>query len=169
MDLKYCPLCGRLLDLRQIGDEGEVPFCGACSRPFFPFSYPCVIVAVLNERGEIALLRQNKVTANNWVLVAGYIKPGETAEDCVSREVLEETGLRVIKCNYLSSYGHRNGAHLMLAFAAHVAEAEFARSQEVDDIAWFRLEDAVDKLRPGSIGERVYSEVCRRYRAERGV
>jgi len=164
MDFRYCPLCGRQLSSRQMGDEGEVPFCEACNRPFFGFSYPCVIVTVLNDQNEIALIRQNRVTTVNWVLVAGYIKPGETAEDCVAREVFEETGLSTLHCDYLSSFYHQKGDHLMLAYVAYVAKADFARSQEVDDVAWFSLKDAGDKLRPGSIAEKVYFETCRRNR-----
>lgn len=164
MQFKYCPQCGCLLGTRLMGDEGHVPFCPVCGRPFFDFSYPCVIVAVLNDQGEIALIRQNGLTTANWVLIAGYIKPGETAEDCVAREVSEETGLKSLRCDYVSSYYHGKRDCLMLAYVAHVVRADFAPSQEVDDIAWFSLENAGANLRPGSIAEKVYLEALRRNR-----
>lgn len=162
MRFTYCPECGRLLTLRPMGDEGPVPYCEACESPFFDISHPCVIVAVVNEKGEIALIKQHRVSTSNWVLVAGYIKPGETAEECVLREVLEETGLRPEGCDYLSSFHHRKRDLLMLGYLARVVKADFGQSSEVDAIAWFDLDHAGDNLRPGSIGERVFLEARKR-------
>jgi NAD+ diphosphatase len=121
-----------------------------------------VIVAVLNEHREIALIKQNWLTTANWVLVAGYIKPGETAEDCVMREVFEETGLKPYGVEYLSSYYHERRDCLMLAYIARVVKAEFRKSPEVDDIAWLGLDEAGANLRPGSIAEKVYIEARRK-------
>lgn len=52
----------------------------------------CIIAAVVNECGEIALLRQNYVSATKYVCVAGIMKIGESAEGTVVREVKEEIG-----------------------------------------------------------------------------
>jgi NAD+ diphosphatase len=162
MRFTYCPQCGQALGSRVLGDEGSVPYCENCQRPFFGFSYPCVIVAVLNEHREIALIKQHWLTMANWVLVAGYIKPGETAENCVIREVFEETGLKPYEVEYLSSYYHEKRDCLMLAYLAQVMKAESGQSAEVDDIAWFGLDDAGANLKPGSIAEKVYIEARRK-------
>jgi NAD+ diphosphatase len=162
LQFTYCPQCGQALGSKILGDEGAVPYCENCQRPFFGFSYPCVIVAVLNEQHEIALIRQNWLTTANWVLVAGYIKPGETAEDCVLREVFEETGLKPYRAEYLSSYYHERRDCLMLAYIARVKKAEFGESPEVDAIAWFDMDEAGANLRPGSIAEKVYVEARRK-------
>jgi NAD+ diphosphatase len=145
-----------------MGDEGLVPYCEACHRPFFGVSHPCVIVVVVNEQREVVLIRQNRLSAANWVLVAGYIKPGETVEDCVTREVFEETGLTPLRCDYLSSYHHGKRDLLMLGFVARVLKVDFAQSQEVEAIGWFGLEHAGRNLRADSIGEKVFLEACRR-------
>lgn len=164
MHLKYCPQCGRVLDTRVMGDEGDVPYCEACGRPFFDVAYPCVLVSVINEHNQIALLRQSRVSATYWVLVAGYIRPGETAEECVEREVHEETGLSVRAVNYLCSHYHQKRDCLMLGYMARVMKTDFVTSQEVDDIAWFALDEAGRRLRPDSIGEKVFLESVKRVR-----
>lgn len=53
MKFTYCPDCGSELTERMIGDEGLVPFCEVCSRPWFPFSYSCAIALV--KTGEFCL------------------------------------------------------------------------------------------------------------------
>ena len=58
MEFNYCPVCGAALQGRILGDEGEVPYCEACSRPWFSFSYPCVICLAVDENGDIALIRE---------------------------------------------------------------------------------------------------------------
>src|SRR5450756_2466340 len=97
MDFKYCPECGSPLEPRPIGDEGLVPYCEACRRPHFGFSYSCVIVLPVNADNpeEVALIRQDYVTSKNHICVAGYVKRGETIEDSARREVEEEIGLHV--------------------------------------------------------------------------
>ena len=92
MQFRFCPQCGGRLTQKKIGDEGEVPFCGDCNRPWFGFSYPCVICLLTDGAGKYALIRQTYAT-RNYVCVAGFIHEGETAEQTAVREVREETGL----------------------------------------------------------------------------
>lgn len=146
-----------------MGDDGQVPYCDNCERPFFSFSCPCIIAAVLNEKGEITLIRQKRSSSTDWVLVAGYVKAGETGEECVIREVLEETGLKPIKYEYLTSYYHQKRDQLMLAFSVRVHKGTFRPSEEISEIAWFNLDSAGQNLRKGSIAEKVYLEAKRRY------
>ena len=70
MKFGYCPVCGRKLEPKQIGDEGEIPYCGDCKRPFFPFSYPCVICLCISEEGDILLIKQSYGIIR-YVCVAG--------------------------------------------------------------------------------------------------
>ena len=106
MEYTFCPRCGARLSSRILGDEGPVPFCEDCDTPFLDLAKPCVLVLVLNDRREVVLLRQPYVSETNWVLVAGFIQVGETAEKTVIREVREETGLSVKECKYIRSYYH---------------------------------------------------------------
>jgi NAD+ diphosphatase len=152
MEFTYCPQCGGLLGERELGDEGAVPYCTACERPFFAFSYPCVLVVVLNEDGEVVLLKQDYLSTTHNVMVAGYMKPGESAEEAAVREVAEETGQVVDECRYVASYPHPTRDILILGMLARVRRLPFNSSPEVDEIAWCALRNAPERLRAGSTG-----------------
>lgn len=156
MDINYCQVCGEKLTLKQIGDEGMIPFCKTCQKPYFKSPAPCVLVVVLNEYNEVVLLKQEYVSKTHWGLIAGYITEGENAEDTVVREVKEETGLNVKSYKYISSYHRSERNLLMLGYLAHVQKTEFIKSCEVDQINWFSINDAMLNLREGSIGKQLF-------------
>ncbi len=151
MKFIHCPQCGEKLARRQIGDEGLVPYCETCGRPWFDMPYACTITLVINEFDEVALLRQGYVSDHYYVCVAGYIKCGESAEETAAREVKEELGLEAETIRYTRSYYFAKKDMLMLAFEAHVKKADFQLSGEVDGAAWLTFEEAHPKMRKGSI------------------
>ena len=155
MKFTYCPDCGSELMEREIGDEGLIPFCETCSRPWFPLSYTCTITLVVNELGEIGLIRQGYVSATNFICVAGYMKLRERAEDTAAREVLEEVGLKAEKIIYIDSYPFERRDMLMLGFVALVKKDKFCLSGEVDQAEWFSYEMAMTNLKEGSIARRL--------------
>jgi NAD+ diphosphatase len=153
MKFNFCPLCAKKLSDQEIGDEGMVPFCESCQRPFFDSFETCVIIGVINEHGEIALIKQSYVSKDNWVLVAGYVKKGDLAEETVKKEVKEEIGHEAKAVHYLQSYYHPSKELLMLGFAAFVDKRLFLLSNEVDEVAWFSIADAMKLVREGSIAQ----------------
>lgn len=155
MKFTYCPSCGEKLTLREIGDEGVIPYCNKCARPYFDWYGQCTISAVINEYNEVALLRQDYVSTSNWVLVAGYIKEGETLEESAIREVKEETGQDVYKITYKASYYYEKKDLLMIGFRCDVKKCEFTASKEVDKVEWFPLTYAKNLLREGSIAQQL--------------
>lgn len=152
MTFSYCPQCGEKLSMKEIGDEGLVPFCEKCSRPFFPFSYPCVLCLVTDGAGNFLLIKQGYVSENH-VCVAGYIKQGETVEAAAAREVAEETGLAVKSVRYISSWHHKRGDNLMLGFAAYVERGEISLSGEVDSAGWFSADASRELLKNSSVAK----------------
>lgn len=152
MTFEYCPKCGAKLVTHEIGDEGNVPFCQKCERPFFPFSYPCVICLCVNEDDEVMLIKQS-YGRDRFVCVAGYIKNGESAEGCAKREIAEETGLEMTKAHFLYSRYYDKHDNLMLAFACRVKKAEFRLSGEVKEAKWFTPGDAENALFEGAYGK----------------
>ncbi len=150
----FCPDCGQRLTSRPIGDEGLVPWCDGCGRPWFDAFSTCIIAAVMNSQGEVLLQRETR-RPDREVLVAGYIKPGESAEDAARREITEEAGLTVSSLRYVASYPHMNGNMLMLGFAATAEGDAHAASSEVVSSRWCTLEEAVAALREGSIAQQV--------------
>lgn len=152
MDFTYCPQCGERLVPKVCGDEGETPYCNSCKRPFFPFSYPCVIcLCIDSDSSEIALIKQGYVS-ENYVNVAGYVKRGETPENTAVREVKEEIGLDALSVSYAGSWYHAKSDNLMLGFVCKVKRGELIISSEVDEADWFPLEKARELLRRDSIG-----------------
>lgn len=130
MQFKFCPECGEKLITKTIGDEGETSFCENCGRPWFSFSYPCVICLLTDGTGKYALIRQTYAT-RNYVCVAGFIKEHETAEQTALREIREETGLEVLNMRYISSYYYPKHDNLMLGYLCTVKHGEFRLSGEV--------------------------------------
>lgn len=152
MNFKYCPECGEKLFPKSCGDEGEIPYCGNCKRPFFPFSYPCVICLCVNEdNSEIVLIKQSYVS-EHYVNVAGYVKEGETPETAAVREVREEIGLETASCKYAGSCYYAKRDNLMLGYVCKVKKGELKLSSEVDSAEWFPLKNAAQLLRQGSVG-----------------
>lgn len=159
MHFTYCPHCGEHLIEKEIGDEGMIPFCESCSIPLWDIFTTCIIAAVVNEYGEIALLRQNYVSATKYVCVAGVMKTGESAEDAVIREISEETGLQVEDLHYIRSYPYNKKEMLMLGYKAIVKKKEFMLSKEVDSAEWVKPDNALRLLREGSIAWQLVREV----------
>ena len=154
MRYTFCPDCGAHLTARPIGDEGLVPYCETCQRPWFDGFSTCIIAAVMNADGQVLLQRETR-RPDREVLVAGYIKPGESAEDAARREVAEETGLTTTSLRYVASYAHMDGNQLMLGYAAHAEGDVHVSPREVLSARWATLDDAVAALKEGSIAQRV--------------
>lgn len=159
MHFTFCPYCGTKLIGKEIGDEGVIPFCEKCSIPLWDMFTTSIIAAVVNEYDEIALLRQNYVSATKYVCVAGIMKIGESAEETVIREVKEEIGQDVEALEFISSYPYEKREMLMLGYKAIVKKKDFKLSGEVDSVEWVRFKDALSKLREGSIGWQLVKNV----------
>lgn len=159
MHFIYCPHCGEKLVKKEIGDEGLIPYCNSCQTPLWDMFTTSIICAVVNEYNEIALLRQEYVSTTKHVCVAGIMQLGESAEETVKREVKEELGLDVLRLQYMRSYVYEKKEMLMLGFKVEVKKAEFQLSQEVDAAEWVAYENALDKLKEGSIAWQLVKEV----------
>ncbi len=151
MHFTYCPHCGREAVQKEIGDEGMIPFCESCSVPLWDIVTPCIICAVVNENREVALIKQSYLTNTNYVCVAGVMKIGESAEETAVREIKEEIGQDVEKLEFIRTYPYEKKEMLMIGFKATVKKKDFSLSGEVDSAVWFPFEEALSKIREGSI------------------
>ncbi|MFG6385722.1 MAG: NUDIX domain-containing protein [Muribaculaceae bacterium] len=152
MHFKFCPDCGRELSGRELGDEGLVPWCDSCDKPWFDVFPSAIIALVYNERGEVLLLRQSYISTEFCNLVSGYITPGESAEECAVREIFEETGLVVNRLELkLTSWFDRKEM-MMIGFFARVDNGELKLSGEVDSASWHHKDEILSLVstRPGS-------------------
>lgn len=151
MRFTYCPHCGEKLIQKEIGDEGLIPYCDSCQVPLWDMFTTSVICAVVNEQREVALIRQDYVSTANFVCVAGIMKLGESAEDAAIREIKEEIGQDVQQLTFIKTYPYEKKEMLMVGFKALVKKADLTLSREVDSAQWFPFEQALGKLREGSI------------------
>lgn len=124
---------------KNIGDEGLVKYCIPCERPYFDSPSSCVEVLVINEHNQVLLLKQNYITKTHWGVVSGYVNNGETLEEAVIREVLEETCQQVEKIQYVESYYFKPNELIMAGYIAFVKEKPFNNSNEVDDLMWCEI------------------------------
>ena len=148
MTFQYCPHCGAKAIPRETGDEGLVPWCDACKRPLFPMFSTCIIALAVDEEGNVALLRQGYISSQYHVLVSGYMKPGESAEECAAREIYEELGLSVSRLAITGTYWFEKKDMLMIGFAARVRRRDFRLSGEVDQAVWVAPDKALSLLHP---------------------
>lgn len=159
MKFTYCPVCGKKAVEKEIGDEGRMPYCEQCGVPLWEMFRTSVICAVVNEYEEIALIRQSYVSKQNYVCIAGVMKPGETAEEAAVREIKEEIGLETESLTYIRSYAYEKKDMLMLGFRAEVKKADFRLSGEVDSAEWIPCRKAQELLRENGIAWQLVGEI----------
>lgn len=153
MDFRFCPDCGSPLSFRELGDEGMVPWCETCDKPWFPMFPVAMIALVYNEKGEVLLLHQDYISHSRCNLVSGYLKPGEDAETTAIREIAEETGQQVEKLDLVCTRWFERKQMLMIGFLAGVTEQPLRISTEVDYALWASPNTLLDQVvnRPGSV------------------
>jgi len=132
----YCGKCGALTEARQ---AGHVVKCtnAKCATETFPRIDPAIIVLITD--GERCLLGRQSTWRPNWyATIAGFVETGESLEDAVVREVLEETGVAVEQVEYHSSQPWPFPQSLMLGFVAHARTTHISLSDdELEDARWF--------------------------------
>lgn len=144
----FCARCGQKLILRLAGDDGLVPYCEVCQKYWFDSFSTCVIVLIVNEKGEVLLLRQDYLSKQYATIISGYMKPQENAEQAARREVLEEVGIPLLRIRYVGSCWFDSGDMLMLGYIGYTEMRETCLSEEVDAAAWVAVEEAAQYVVP---------------------
>ena len=149
----FCTECGEKLTLMFNHREGLVPFCKKCNEFRFPQFATAVSMVVTNRTKDKILLARHK-GQNDFILFAGYVKKGETAEKAVTREFKEETKLNTVKFKYMGSRYHEPRNVLMLNFLsmAETGETEID-AEEIDEVRWFDFDGALEAVRKDSAAE----------------
>lgn len=149
----FCTECGEKLTLMFANGEGLVPYCKNCGKFRFAQFATAVSMVVTNRAKDKILLAKHK-GESDYILFAGYVKKGETAEKTVTREFKEETKLNVVKFKYMSSRYHDPKNVLMLNFVIIAEDGEPSLNEnELDEVKWFHIPDALEAVRKDSTAE----------------
>lgn len=135
---RYCGICASAIEFRRAGYLGH---CTGCGADHYPRVDPAVIVAV-NDGQRLLLGRQANWPERRYSVIAGFVEPGETLEQTVIREVLEETRVRVRSSRYLAAQPWPFPGALMLGFTAQ-AEPDPPQVDgiELQDARWFSVDE----------------------------
>ena len=134
---RFCSLCGA--PMRWHTDISKR--CTECHKEQWPQLATAIIVRV--ERGdEVLLVRANNFRGDFYGLVAGFVETGESLEDCVRREVMEETGLEIADIRYYGSQAWPYPSGLMVGFTAQYAGGTLRlQRSELSGGGWFRRDN----------------------------
>lgn len=137
---QFCPSCGATT---KSGLGGAVRICNTDSSQHHPRTDPAIIVLVKDKQDRILLGRQHSWAPGRFSNFAGFVEPGESFEQCVLREVEEESGLVVHSVHYLGSQPWPFPASIMIAYEATTSDISTARpdGEEIVEIRWFSRED----------------------------
>lgn len=144
---RYCARCGAATALLAAGFEAR---CHECQAVFYPRVDPAVIMRV--EHGDrILLARQAHWQARRHSVLAGFVEPGESLEDAVAREVMEETGLTVDQVSYRRSQPWPFPHSLMVAYACRAGSTRLTLSEELEEAAWYDVESLAQAMASGKL------------------
>ncbi len=149
--------CGVCASPTTISDSGHQRQCSndECDERYFPSMDPAVIMLV--TKGDQCLLgRSSRWPDNMYSTLAGFVEPGETAEQAVAREVDEEVGIQVENVIYQDSQSWLFPYSLMLGFRATASHSQINYNPaEIEDARWFTrqqiLAGEVDLPNPAAI------------------
>jgi NAD+ diphosphatase len=135
---KFCGRCGTPTEDKS--DE-RARICPKCGMVNYPRLSPAIIVAVIKDN-QILLASSKRFPAKFYSVLAGFVEPGETLEECVKREVWEEVGVNVKNICYFGSQPWPFPDSLMIAFTAEHGDGEIKiNSSEIDDAGWFSADN----------------------------
>jgi NAD+ diphosphatase len=136
---RFCANCGAPTEPR---DGGHERVCPSCEAHHFPRTDPVVIVRVTDGADGLLLGRQASWPEGRFSLIAGYVEPGETLEEAVRREVVEESGVAVDSVSYIASQPWPFPSSLMLGFSAVAARGNPSPADdELAEVRWFEREE----------------------------
>jgi NAD+ diphosphatase len=139
---RFCGVCGEACEPRT---AGHMLACTACGTQHFPRTDPAVIMLVHRE-DRILLGHSTRFPSTRmYSTLAGFVEPGESLEEAVRREVLEEVGVEVGAVHYHSSQPWPFPANIMLGFYGEaLTERITIDPTELADARWFTRDELRD-------------------------
>ncbi len=160
---QFCGYCGHTMHPSK---TEWAMLCDHCRERYYPQIAPCIIVAI--RRDDSILLAQHTRHRNGvYTVLAGFVEVGETLEQTVAREVMEESGIKVKNLRYVTSQPWPFPQSLMAAFMAEYDSGEIhIDPKELLDAGWYRY-DALPLLPPpGTVARRLIEDTVAMCRAD---
>ncbi len=146
----HCPRCGAPTDPVN---GGYSRICRADGSEHFPRTDPAVIMLVTDPGDRALLARNSRWPERRVSILAGFVEPGESAEQAVAREVAEETGISVGDIRYLGSQPWPMPQSLMLGFWARASAGQPIQvdEEEIAEARWFSRDELRAAMASGEI------------------
>ena len=147
----FCPVCGHRTEARN-GDWGRR--CPNCGHVAYPHISPATLILI--HDGPRLLLAQKPGWETRYSILAGFVEPNESLEDCVRRETREEVGLEITDLAYAGSQPWPYPHQLMVGFTARYAGGEIViDAAELERAAWFDVGSLPDLPPPVSLSRQM--------------
>lgn len=163
--------CSRCATPNAILDHERAKKCPNCGLVTYPRIAPAIIVRVdrlIDGVPHLLLARNGRWRPNWYSVLAGFVEPGETLEDCVHREVFEEVGLRVKKVRYFASQPWPFPNSLMVGFTAEYASGDIVlEEEELADANWFTADNLPNLPSSMSIARRLVDAFIEEVKSEK--
>jgi NAD+ diphosphatase len=135
---RFCSVCGNGTHIFRAGWGRHCPVCGA---DHFPRTDP-VVIMIAEHRGRALLGRQPSFPPGRYSALAGFLEPGESIEEAVAREIVEESGIRVGNVRYIASQPWPFPSSLMIACVADAENDDIVLDpHELEDAMWVSREE----------------------------
>lgn len=149
---QFCGRCGSPTE--QPPDE-RAKKCPKCGLIRYPQICPAVITAVLKDN-KILLAHAKAFKNNMFSLISGFVEPGETLEECVQRELMEEVGIKVKNIKYFGSQPWPYPNSLMVGFTSEYESGEITvDGVEIEKADWFELDNLPELPSQVSIARKI--------------
>jgi NAD+ diphosphatase len=160
---QYCGKCGSKTETLQGERAKKCPSCGFVS---YPVLSPAVITAIIKDN-KILLAHNANFRGNMHSLIAGFVEPGETLEEAVQREIIEEVGLKVKNIQYWGSQPWPFPNSLMLGFTAEYESGEIeVDGVEITHADWFEADKLPELPSEISIARKIINWHIENYNTE---
>lgn len=159
---KYCGYCGHKM---HWSDYEWACLCSNCKQRYYPQIAPSIIVAIRRD-DHILLAKHARHRSGLYTVLAGFVEVGETLEQAVEREVMEESQIKITNLRYVASQPWPFPHSLMLAYMADYKGGEInIDKHELLDAQWFRYDQLPINLPPpGTVARRLIEDtviLCR--------
>jgi len=146
------PRCARCGESTDVAEAGHVRRCPACGATHFPRTDPAVIMLITDDQDRALLGRSPAWPPGRFSTLAGFVEPGETLEDAVRREVMEESSIVVGEVNYAASQAWPFPTGMMIGFVGRAVTFDITvDGLEMEQAKWFTRDEVSVMLSANSV------------------